>query len=129
VHWIRERRATIVLPLDLPDDRPILVSVTSRARLEEPAVDADLGLEVNGHEIGRFVAPSARPADVTMTVPAAAGGRIFRAGYNRLTVVSYGVHRADAGDRSEPGHIGNRPGSRAWPVAVSRIRIMSESTQ
>ncbi|MGH9174914.1 MAG: hypothetical protein ACRD1H_11180, partial [Vicinamibacterales bacterium] len=129
VHWIGERRATIALPLDLPTDRPVRVSVTARARLEEPAVDADLGLEVNGHEVGRFIAPAAAATEVHMTIRADVVGRIFRAGYNRLTVISYGVHRADPADRREPGPIASRTGRRAWPVAISRIRITSVSAQ
>jgi hypothetical protein len=126
VHWIGERRATVAVPLQLPSDRPIRVSVTARARLEEPAVNADLGLEINGLEVGRFVAPAAAPSEVHLTIPAAAVGRIFRAGYNRLTLVSYGVHRANPADQREPGPIGSRTGSRAWPVAISRIRIAPE---
>ena len=127
VHWIGERRATIVFPLELPVDRSILVSVTARARFEDPAVNADLALEVNGHEIGRLVAPAVAPIETQLTVPAAAVGRIFRAGYNRLTLISHGVHRADPADEREPGPIASRTGSRAWPVAISRIRIAPES--
>lgn len=129
VHWIGERRATIALPLQLPADRAVRVAVTARARLEEPAVDADLGLEVNGHEIGRFTVPAAAAAEAVVTVPAAAVGRIFRAGYNRLTLVSHGVHRADPSDPREPGPLAGRVGSRAWPVAVSRIRVAAEDAR
>ena len=77
VHWIGERRATIALPLRLPADRPVRVAVTARARLEEPAVDADLGLEVNGYEVGRFTVPATVAVEAVVTVPAAAVGRIF----------------------------------------------------
>jgi len=128
VHWIGERRASIALPLDLPAGRAIEVLVTARARLEEPAINADMGLEVNGHEIGRFVATSATPVDARMTVPAVAVGQIFRAGYNRFTLISYGVHRADAADQREPGPLASRGGSRAWPVAISRIRVAPATT-
>jgi len=123
VHWIGQPRATVVLPLDVPGGRDVVVSVLARTRLEQPAVEADLGLEINGHEIGRFVVPAAAPSDAQITVPAADVGRILRAGYNRVTFVSYGVRRVDPADRRPPGPLASRPGNRAWPVAIYRIRL------
>ncbi len=126
VHWIGRSRASIALPLTMSSSRSVDVVVTARARLEEPAVNANLALELNGHEIGRFVAPSAAPIEFRTTVPAAAVGRTFREGYNRLTFVSYGVHRVDADDHSVATAT-RLSGSRAWPVAIYRIRITPAS--
>lgn len=123
LQWIRERRATLAVPLEIPTGRDVNVFVTARARLEEPAVRANLGLEINGHEIGRFVVPATAPLEVPFKVPAAEVGRVWRAGYNRVTFVSYGVERADPSDQRPPGPLGSRTGDRAWPVAIYRIRI------
>ena len=116
VRWIGASRATIVLPLTPDASRGLEVTVTSRARLEVPPVHVDLGLELNGHEIGRFVVPATQPTDVRAIIPATAVGRFTRAGYNRLTFVSYGVQRAETPS-----------GSRVWPVAIYRIRISPTS--
>jgi hypothetical protein len=127
VRWIGESRASIVLPLVTTPGRDLNVEVMARARLEQPAVDADLGLEMNDHEIGRFVVPASAPAKARLTIPASAVGRIMRAGYNRLTFVSYGVRRVDPADSRPPGPLASRPTTRAWPVAIYRIRIAAAS--
>ena len=124
--WTRERHATIAVPLSLPPG-PVDVTVTARARLEEPAVAATLGVEVNGHEIGRLTAPPAAPAEVSFRVQPGVGP-IWRAGYNRVTFVSYGVARVDPTDQRPPGPLARRTGDRAWPVAIYRLRIASAQT-
>jgi hypothetical protein len=99
----------------------VRIIITARARLDEPAVNAEVGVEMNGHAIGKLVASPTVASDSDMTIPAAAVGRILRAGYNRLTFVSYGVHPIDAasaGPLPAP-----RTRDRAWPVAIYRIRI------
>jgi hypothetical protein len=127
VRWIGQSRASIVLPLAPVPGKDLHVHVLARARLEQPAVDADLGVEMNDHEIGRFIVPAAAPAEAQLTIPAAAVGRIMRAGYNRLTFVSYGVRRADPADSRPPGPLASRPATRAWPVAIYRIRTAPAS--
>lgn len=123
-YWIRDRRATLVLPLEMPAGRDVSLLITARARLEEPAVNARMGLELNGREIGRFSVGAAQPAEISLHVPADIGP-IWRAGYNQLTWVSYGVERADPLDTRPPGPLGRRVGDRAWPVALYRLRITS----
>lgn len=123
VHWIGEPHATIALPLDLTDEHDISVLVVARTRLEAPAVHAQLGVEINGHEIGRALIPPGAPTDVRMAVPASAVGRVFRAGYNRIGFVSHGVRRVDPADRRPPGPLASRRDNHAWPVAIYRIRI------
>ena len=115
------------MSLDPPVGRGLDVVVTARARLEEPAVTATIGLEVNGQEIGRFVAPPTAPVDLAVRVPVEAVGRTWRAGYNRLTFVSYGIERVDTSDTRPPGPIGSRPKGRPWPVAIYRVRITPSS--
>lgn len=122
VRWTAQPRASIVVPLTLTGSG-MQVSLSIRARLEEPAVDALMALEINGHAIGRFVAPAAAAADVTFNIAPRDVGRIFRDGYNRVTIVNHGVQRVDPSDERPPGPLASRPGSRAWPVAVYRMRL------
>jgi hypothetical protein len=126
VRWIGERRASLVVPFASSRDRATVISMMLRARLEAPPVIANLGLDVNGREIGRFSVPSDAAAEVRLTIPAEAVGRTFRAGYNRLTFVSYGVHRLDSPDQRASNQSGSGGGNRAWPVAIYRIRIAPE---
>ena len=125
VRWIGERRASAVVPLALASSRPVSMTMTLRARLDDPPVNADLALEVNGQEVGRFSVPSDVPTDVRVTVPRESVGRIFRAGYNRLTFVSYGMHGSRVTDQHSPLPVIHRE-NRAWPIAVYRIRIAPE---
>jgi hypothetical protein len=125
--WIREPRAELAVPIDLPGGRPVDVTITARARLEEPAAKATIGVEVNDQEIGRLVVPPTAPVDLTLRVPAEAVGRVWRAGYNRLTFVSYGVERVDPSDTRPPGPLGSRLKDRPWPVAIYRVRITPSS--
>lgn len=124
VHWLGFARATIALPLDPPPQRPVRVTIVARARLDDPPVNADLGVELNGHVVGRMAVSPVAPGEAHMTIPATAVGRILRAGYNRLTFVSYGVHARDA--TAAPAATAARPRDRAWPVAIYRIRIAPE---
>jgi hypothetical protein len=122
-HWIRDPRASLTLPFDPPPSGAVDLTINARTRLEEPAVNATIALEVNGHEIARFVVPPTAPADFTTRVSADHVGRVWRAGYNRLTFVSYGVERADPSDTRPPGPLGRRSKDRPWPVAIYRVRI------
>jgi hypothetical protein len=123
VRWIRDRRATLAFSLEPTPGRDLDVRVMARARLEEPAVDAIVGLEINDVEVGRFVVPSAAPLELTLKLPAAIVGRTVRAGYNRLTFVSHGVQRVDPSDQRPAGPLGRRVGNRAWPVAIYSVQI------
>jgi hypothetical protein len=120
--WTRDRRATLVVPLALPEGRAIDIVLSARARLDDPPVNATLGIEVNGREIGRVTVPPAAVADLRLSIGTEVGS-VFRAGYNRLALVSHGVARVDAADSRPPGSMASRLGDRPWPVAVHRIRI------
>lgn len=120
--WTRDRRATMAVPLALPPARDVEIAIAARARLDDPPVHAILGIEVNGREVGRVTVPPAAVTDLRVVVGAEVGG-LFRAGYNRLALVSHGVDRVDPSDQRPPGPMARRLGDRPWPVAVHRIRI------
>jgi hypothetical protein len=125
VRWTAGRRSTLTFPLAPMSARATVELVTS-ARVEEPAVNADLSVEINGLEIGRFVATPS-PVETTFTLAPGSVGRVLRAGYNRLTIVSHGVHRLNPEDRRPLGPLAARSGEIPFPVAVYRIRITSAS--
>ena len=105
------------------------IVITARARLEEPAVNASMGVEVNGQEIGRFVVPPTAPLEMTLSRSRQPVGRIWRAGYNRLTFVSYGVQRVDPSDTRPPGPSAAARGPRVAGGDLShahRARVMSD---
>lgn len=129
VWWTGSRRAVLALPIAIPGDAGFVVSVRTRSRLDEPIVEAELGIEVNGREIGRFVAPATAAGESAFTVPADAVGRIFRAGYNRIAFVSHGVARRDPDDERPDGPIARSLGSRAWPVAIYRLAIAPQESR
>ncbi len=121
--WMASPRASIALPLALPPERDVAITIISRTRYEEPVVEAELGVEVNGHEVGRFVSAATAPSSATFRLPADVARRTLRAGYNRLTFVNHGVRRVDPADARPPGPIAARAGNRAWPVSIYRIRV------
>jgi hypothetical protein len=120
--WTRDRRATLALPLALSAGREIEIVLAARARLDDPPVSATVGLEINGREVGRVTVPPAAVTELRLSVGPEVGA-VFRAGYNRLALVSHGVSRVDPADERPPGPMARRLGDRPWPVAVHRIRI------
>jgi hypothetical protein len=81
LRWIEQKRAELVVPLDLPpgDTR---VDVMARTRLLDPPVAVTLALLVNGQEVGRFTPEAASPSRSSFVVPARAG--LWRRGFNRI---------------------------------------------
>ena len=127
VRWISESRATIALPLAVDPTKSLEIVVTTRARLEEPPVEVDLGLELNERDVGHFTVPASAPTEIRVSIPASAVGRIARAGYNRLTFVSKGIRRAPDASLTPSDPPPSRSGNRVWPVAIYRIRITPAS--
>lgn len=125
VRWTAGRRATLAFPL-APASAHATVELVTSARVEEPPVNAELAVEINGIEIGRFLATPS-PAQTTLTIPPASVGRVLRAGYNRLTIVNYGIHRVNAADQRPLGSLAARSGDIPFPVAIHRIRVTSAS--
>lgn len=117
--WIGGQRATIAVPMTRAADRAVRVAIRARSRFEEPTVEADLALLVNGHEVGQFVPSATTPTEARFTVPAT----FLRDGLNKVSFVSRGIHRLDASDTRPPGPLARRVGQPAWPVAVYRISI------
>lgn len=120
--WIGGRAATLALNLALPRDRPARILVTARSRYEEPVVQAELALLVNGHEVGRFSPGAETPSEAVFTV-SAARDTPFRKGFNRISFASRGWHRIDPMDTRAAGPLARRSGNPAWPVAIYRIAI------
>ncbi len=123
VWWIRDRRATVALPLSLLADRPIEIVVKARSRFEEPVMRADLGLQINDREVGQFAPDAAQASDYRVVVPANQAQTLFRNGFNRISFVSRGAHRVDPADSRPPGPLARRAGHPAWPVAIYRIQV------
>jgi hypothetical protein len=123
VWWIRDRRATVALPLSLPADRVIEIVVKARSRFEEPLMHADVGLQINDREVGRFAPEAAQAGEYRVVVPADHVQTVFRNGFNRIAFVSHGAHRVDPEDTRPPGPLARRAGQSAWPVAVYRIQV------
>lgn len=81
-------------------------------------VQAALALDVNGTQVGQFVAGVPAPSTSTFTVPSEVAARVFRTGFNRVAIRSLGVSRVDPNDTRPPGPLARRRNA-AWPVAVS----------
>ena len=81
-----EPRAELVFPLQpSPQDTEIRIVASLRGR---DVSASDLLLEINGHAIGRVQVTSTVAGDYSLRVPAGDVGRILRAGYNRLSIVT-----------------------------------------
>lgn len=99
--WIDGSPATLVLPLKLPEDRPVRVEIQARSRLVTPAARGVLALEVNGHEVGTFTADAEQPSVASFSTPR----EIWINGFNRISLISR---------------------EKFWPVAIYRITITPE---
>jgi hypothetical protein len=67
--------------------RDIEISIVATMRGVTTA-EADATVDVNGHRVGQFRVSSLRPSEARLRVAAADVGRVFRTGYNRLSIVS-----------------------------------------
>ena len=89
LRWIDQKRAEMVVPLDLPPT-DIRADVMARTRLLDPLVRVTLALSINGQEVGRFTPDAASPSLSSVVVPAAAG--VWRRGFNHVA-----FEKVDAG--------------------------------
>jgi hypothetical protein len=121
--WLGGSPATLAVPLALPPGHSIEVHIRARTRHEEPAVEAELALDINGAEIGRFAAGAPEPTVARFLVPAERFRKVWRAGYNQVALRSLGVKPVDPSDTRPPGPLARRQGRRPWPVAIYDIRI------
>ena len=68
------------------------------------------------------------PMERVIALPSSGGvGAALRAGYNRLTLINYGIHRVDAADVRPLGPLAARSATAPYPVALHRIRIAPAS--
>ncbi|MFN2447589.1 MAG: hypothetical protein ABR606_18640 [Vicinamibacterales bacterium] len=121
--WIGGTPAVLAVPLDLPTDRPVDIEVRARTRYEEPVVEAQLALDVNGHEVGDFTAGAREPTLARLTVAPERFRTVWRAGYNHLALRSLGVRRVDPTDARPPGPLARQSERRPWPVSIYSLRI------
>ena len=85
--------ATLVFPL-AGQQHDVDVSVVTSARGDEHAAGVDVSLALNGVGIGRFRVSGPAAVEQHVRIPAGDVGRILRAGYNRLLIVTSGAARA-----------------------------------
>jgi hypothetical protein len=117
--WIDGRQASLAVPLAVGSARAVRVTVVARSRYEEPVVEADLALLINGLEVGAFSPSATRSSEAQFTAPSTA----FRDGFNRISIVSRGTHRVDPSDTRPPGPLARRGIRSGWPVAIYRLAI------
>jgi hypothetical protein len=82
LRWIDGDRAELLLPLDLPADRPIRVAWTARTRQLTPPASATFALVINGRETFRFTPDTEQSSFFDFTVPP--GSDLFVRGFNRV---------------------------------------------
>lgn len=119
--WIGGTPATMAVPLAAPRGR-VQITVRSRTRFEEPVMQAALALDVNGVQVGQFVAGVPEPSTATIVIPADVAARVLRQGFNTVAFRSVGVARVDPGDTRPPGPLARRRDA-AWPVAFYDLRL------
>lgn len=90
--WIDGHRATLTFPLE-PSAHDLAVEVLATARGDRPSPASELTVELNGHSIGRAAVSPLAATEARLIVSRADVGRMVRAGYNRLSIVTSGTHR------------------------------------
>ena len=120
--WIGGTPATLAVPLDLPVG-DVTIRVRARTRFEEPPVRATMAVDVNGREVGRFVAglPDATTSEVVVSADTARA--VFRRGFNEVGFRSLGVEEVDPADQREPSSAAARWRRGVWPVAVYELEV------
>lgn len=85
-HFLAAPSATILVPLDVPKDTPFGVDVEARAAGQPAGGATRLDVALNGQSFGelRLEIGAARPSRRTFVAPA--GAKIWRRGYNRVTI-------------------------------------------
>lgn len=97
LRWIESDRAVLVMPLDVPEDRDVVIDLSARTRLLEPPEPVTFALVINGTEVGTFTPGTHEPSSATFTV---AHGVLTR-GFNRVAferrmgAAPVGIYRVD----------------------------------
>jgi hypothetical protein len=66
-------------------DVDVIVAATLRDR---SANEVETRVEINGHDVGAFRVSAAGAAEARLRIAASDVGRVLRAGYNRLSIVT-----------------------------------------
>jgi hypothetical protein len=85
-HFLAAPRGTILVPLDVPRDTAFAIDVEARADGAPAGARLDLDVTVNGTSFGSLPLEvgAPKPARTVFVVPA--GAKIWRRGYNRVTI-------------------------------------------
>ena len=90
--WIDEPRASLVFPLQ-PSTVDLTLEIVATARGEDRTGGSVMQFDINGHPLGHAEVSPAAATRARFTIPATSVGRVIRAGYNRLRIVTSGQHR------------------------------------
>jgi hypothetical protein len=85
-HFLVGPRGTILVPLDVPRDAPFAVDVEARADGAPAGARLDLDVAVNGSSFGSLPLEVGAPKPVRKAFAVPAGAKIWRRGYNRVTI-------------------------------------------
>jgi hypothetical protein len=96
--WTASSPATLTLPLQLPTDHAVRLTIDARSRLTSPEVRASITVLVNNRPVGSFVAAPEQPTSAVFSTPRA----VWIDGFNRVSLVTANPF---------------------WPVAVYRIAV------
>ena len=90
--WLDAPSAALTFPLQ-PSRDAMTVEVLITARGDAPSTTSELTFVLNGHSIGRAHVSPAAATNARLPIGGPDVGRVLRAGYNRLSIVTAGPHR------------------------------------
>lgn len=85
-HFLVAHSGTILVPLDVPSGVPFGIDVEARAAGEPRGGATKLDIALNGRSFGEFPLEVGAPKPSRLTFVAPAGAKIWRRGYNRVTI-------------------------------------------
>jgi hypothetical protein len=85
-HFLVAQRGTILVPLDVPHDTPFAVDLEARADGAPAGAHLDLDVAVNGSSFGSLPLEVGAPTPARKAFVVPAGAKIWRRGYNRVTI-------------------------------------------
>ena len=85
-HVLVARRGTILVPLDVPRDTAFAIDVEARADGASPGARIDLDVAVNNSSFGTLPLEVGAPTPTRKLFVVPAGAKIWRRGYNRVTI-------------------------------------------
>jgi hypothetical protein len=85
-HVLSAPSGTILVPLDVPPDVPFALDVEARASGEPRGAAVRLDVAVNGRSFGDVALEVGAPKPVRRVFVAPAGAKVWRRGYNRVTI-------------------------------------------